>query len=178
MLPNIEGIQITTPESIVYSLPSDNSTELNYLVNKTIEGSLEVIKKYMEQVKKKIEKKKLPAISLTDTEKQDLQEKISSLIKYYNELHKIFIDIYNEENKFSKEIKAIIPDASLILQDDKSFEEYKVNITELSIEHLLYLANKLLIYIEQLISETERILNFNKKYTKIIEELRPILDKF
>ena len=49
MAPFTEGIQITTPASIAYSIPSDNSTELNFLVNKTIEGSLEVIKKYMDQ---------------------------------------------------------------------------------------------------------------------------------
>ena len=99
-------------------------------------------------------------------------------IKYYNELHHLFIQIYNEENDFSKNIKIIIPDANLITQNNKTFEEYKINTIDLSIEDLLYLANKLLIYIEQLIFEIERILSFNKKYTQIIEELKPILDKF
>ena len=166
------------PTEVVNLMSSDRSTELNYLVNKTIENSLEIIKQYMEKVKKKVEKKKIPITNLSDTEKQDLVENINNLIKYYNELHHLFIQIYNEENDFSKNIKIIIPDANLITQNNKTFEEYKINTIDLSIEDLLYLANKLLIYIEQLIFEIERILSFNKKYTQIIEELKPILDKF
>jgi hypothetical protein len=174
---DIEGVQFYG--NPIYSPPSsDNLSELNRLLNKSVEGTIKLIKDYTNKVNKKIKEKEYTTIprTLSDERIKELQDKISNLVKYYNELHQIFINIYNEENNFSGEIKLIVPDAIITKQDNYVFQEYKIDVNTLNIEELLYLANKLLIYIEQLINYIEKILNFNKKYTEIIKELKPLIE--
>jgi len=174
---DIEGVQFYGEP--VYSPPSsDNLSEFNKLLNKSVEGTIKLIKEYTEKVNKKIKEKEYTTVPkfLSDDKIKELRDRIGNLVKYYNELHQIFINIHNEENSFSGEIKLIVPDAIITKQDNFSFVEYKIDVETLNIEELLYLANKLLIYIEQLINYIEKILNFNKKYTEIINDLKPLIE--